>query len=506
MARTINIDTSNKAALQASLTTEFETLEKNYSEVLEKLGAAQGDRDELKNGLKDLKKVLDDAMRTRFAVDKTGNIRALPKSVTKEQVVQFGMKALHAAEAKDRVKMVSLPYGNRFEIDEDDVLANFQRASDDVHLVRLMMGVKNWHEIPNLKVFRDRFLPAAREGATLVKEAFDIQTAGEGLEWLATDMSEQFIEMIRMQRVVAALFEEVPMRHGTLKFPTWLVDLSAKKFAENTSDSGGTAIHEGLNTRNVTSNFSLAAVAAGVTITMSKFVEEDSAIDMLPWGRGAMTEALKEGEEDWIINGDLTGTHMDADVAALDMATMGYGLRYVGNQSVNPARVSAGASKLDSDAAIVATLLASMGGMGKYGVDPSKVALIVGANGNAQLLGVPMWLTANVVGRATNTTGQVGFTPFGWRYAVSSKVKNSLAATGVNTSGTSAVDKTCSILANTRTWKLGRVREITLQVLVETRAKYDQNEIVATMREAFGTPYLTDGTEPHVGYIYDQGV
>lgn len=498
------IDTSSKTKLAESLTNEIERLATHHDETLQRLGAADGDRDELKKGLADLKTIVGDMARLPVAPGVTK--RRLP--VTKEAFVAYGLKALHDAPQKGRVKGINNPWGTDFEIDEDDVLARLNWAGDDIRLLGLMLGKKHPHELREFQHFKGSYIPAVQDAVALVKEAFDIQTAGEGLEWLAMDMSEQFIEMIRIERRVAALFEEVPMRHGKLTFPTWFTDLDAFTFAENTSDSGGTAIDEGLGSKNVTSKFELEAKGFGLTVTLSKFLIEDSAIDQLPWARRAMVEALRNGEEDAIINGDTTATHMDADIAAVTRhpAKAWKGLRYQGLHASNVAKESMGGARMDSMANVRDFSLKVLGNMDEYGVEPDRLALIVGSNGNAQLLSVEPFLTANVIGRATNTSGKIGFTPFGWRYAISGRLRKNLASTGVNTSAASTADKTMSLLVCTPTWKLGKVREITLQLLDQTRAKYDQNEIVATMREAFGSPFGVDGVRPTVGAMYDQGL
>jgi HK97 family phage major capsid protein len=512
----ILIDTTSKATLKSSMEAALAASESKrkelsdkvalfatqHAEVIERLGKADGDRDEQVKALRDLKVLVGDMNRTPTL---DGKKRRIP--VSKEAFLQYGMQAIH--QAKSVVKSTVHPWGTTFETDEDDVFEQWKTAGDDVRLTAMLMGIKDLGRIEQLKIFRGPYLDACKAVEPILKEAFDTGDAGAGLEWLAQDMSEQLIEMIRIERVLAAYFQEVPMRHGSLRFPTWLTDLQAFLMTENTGDSDTPAIGDGLNTRDITSKYDLAAKAVGVAIKMSKFLVEDAAIEELPWARHAIVETLGEAEEEMILNGDTTATHMDTDINAVtDHPAKAFpGLRYVATRSVNPARVAAGGARLDSDASIRDFLLKVLGRMDKYGTSPGKVLCLSGAIGNSQLLSVQAWLTAYAASQAaTNVSGKVPPTPFGWKYAVSGKQRANLDSSGVNSSGTTALDRTSTELVYLPAWKIGKVREVTLQVLDQTRAKQDQIEILGTMREAFGSPYKTDGTEPHVGQVYDQGV
>lgn len=511
----ILIDTSTKPALKESLqkaigagAAQQKALEekvakfaRQYDEILERLGSAEGRTEEQVKGLADLKLLVGDMNRVPTP-DKKRRL-----GVTKEAFVQYGMQAIH--QAKSIVKATQHGWGTTFEVDEDDPFEAWKTAGDDVRLVAMMMGIKDLGRVKQLGIYRGRYLESCKALEPILKEVFNTVNAGEGLEWLAQDMSEQLIEMVRIERVLAGYFQEVPMRHGSLRFPTWLTDLQAFLMSENTTDNSTPAISDGLNTRDITSKYDLQAKAVGVAIRMTKFSIEDMAIDELPWARHAIVETLGEAEEEMILNGDSTATHMDTDINAVtDHPAKAFpGLRYVATRSVNAARIGAGGARLDSDANIRDFLLKVLGRMDKYGTNPGKVLCLTGAIGNSQLLSVQAWLTAYAASQAaTNVSGKVPPTPFGWKYAVSGKQRANLDSTGVNSSGMTALDRTSTELVYIPAWKLGKVREVTLQVLDQTRAKQDQIEILGTMREAFGTPYKTDGTEPHVGQVYDQGV
>lgn len=513
----IVIDTSNKAALKTSLESAigasaaqvkaFEekvaTFARQYDEILERIGSADGRHDEMVKGLKDLKTLVGDMNRTPTL---DGKARKVP--VTKEAFVQYGMQAIH--QSKSAVAVTRHGWGSTFAVDEDDPLEAWKTAGDDVRIVAMLMGIKDLGRIQQLGIFRGRYLDACKAVEPILKEVFNTTVSGEGLEWMAQDMSEQLIEMVRIERVLMSYFQEVPMRHGSLRFPTWLTDLQAFLMTENTSATATTpAVSDGLNTRDITSRYDLQARAVGVSIGLTKFSIEDAAIEELPWARHAIVETLGEAEEEMGLNGDSTATHMDTDINAVtDHPAKAFpGIRYVATRTANAARVSAGGQRLDRDDNIRDYLLRVLGKMDRYGTSPEKVLCLTGAMGNSQLLSVQAWLTAYAASQAaTNASGKVPPTPMGWKYAVSGKQRANLDSTGVNTSGTTALDKTSTELIYIPAWKLGKVREVTLQVLDQTRAKQDQIEILGTMREAFGTPYKTDGTEPHVGQVYDQGV
>lgn len=468
-----------------------------FDEVTDRLGLVEGKGEKIETELGRLATLTKDANRTHVP-GLTEKVGRLP--FTKSDFVKYGMKAAIAAP---------LPIEKKSDgswTAGDGPLATLQAKSDDLRLLAVVMRKNTREEVRELKFYRDEYLPAYREVEAMVKAAFDIQTTGEGLEYVATDLSGSLVEMVRMERRVASLFEELPMPHGVLTVPSWLTDAQAYGFAEVTADTGGTPIDDGLPS-GFTSNFTLTAKGIGLALTTSRFMEEDSVIPWLQLLRRAGIQALVNGEEDVFINGDTTATHMDADVAAVTrhVAKQLTGLRYVGLLAANPALTPASGAYINSDADFRDVVLKCLGKMDKYGVKPGDLAFLVPAVVNAQLLSVEAFLTMYARGSAATNANGIIQSPFGWDYTPTAYLKTNLASSGVNTSGTTTVDKTSAMLVHKPSWKKGRVREITVQLLDQTRALYDQDQLVFTMRQAFRSARKMDGTEPHVGLMVDIG-
>ena len=158
----------------------------------------------------------------------------------------------------------------------------------------------------------------------------------------------------------------------------------------------------------------------------SRSVEADSAAAILPFVRGKLVQAFVEAEEQTILDGDTDGTHQDTDVQALgatDVRTAWDGLR----KKALAQTATAGSGALT--AAQVKTLRATMG---KWGINPSDLALIVGVNGYYDLLGDDNLLTVEKLGpKATILNGQLGMI-YGMPVIVSEHVRENLNASGVH--------------------------------------------------------------------------
>lgn len=473
-----------------------------FEEVSQKFAAAeetaskQGER--IEKAFKQIELLTGDANRTFIPglTEKTGRL-----PFTKEAFLQFGMEAAIRAP-------LSIERGADGELTAGDgPLAKLHEAHDELKILGAIMGKRSPEELKRTKYFREVYAPAYRVVEGMAKGAFDIQTAGEGLEHVSDDMSGSLVEMVRIARRASSLVGELPMPHGVLTVPSWLTDAQAYGFDENTSDTGGTAIPDGI-TAGMTSNFQITAKGIGLALTTSRFMDEDALFPWLPFLRRAGVQALVNGEEDAMFNGDTTATHMDADIHAVTghVAKRWKGWRYVGMLAANTAKTNAGGNPINSDDRFRDTFLTALGRMGKYGVNPGALALFAPGQVNAQLLSVEVFKTMYARGAgATNVSGVIQ-SPFGWNYVLTEYLRNNLAASGFNTSGTATPETTAALIVHTDSWKKGRVREISVQVLDQTRAKYDQIELVFTMRQGFIASRKMDGTEPHVGAVYNIGL
>ena len=130
--------------------------------------------------------------------------------------------------------------------------------------------------------------------------------------------------------------------------------------------------------------------------------------------------------------------------------------------------------------------------MGKYGVDSSGIVHIVGIGSYVNLLADANLLTVDKYGpNATILTGELGRVG-GIPIVVSEYVQSDLNATGVYDGVTTT--KTIAITVDPSAFLIGNRRSMTVQLLTELYAEYDQDAIAVTHRKAFAPRYVSTDT------------
>lgn len=199
-----------------------------------------------------------------------------------------------------------------------------------------------------------------------------------------------------------------------------------------------------------------------------------------------------------IIEGDADGTNQHyysqlADVAALTA------LSTITNSAENffhgiRKRLMAASAKVDAgnDALNEADLANGRKFMGKYGVDPSQLAIIVGPKVYNQMLQLDDVRTIEQYGAAaTVLTGELAKYE-GIPVIVSEYIREDLHTTGFNTNGGDN-DTGSVIFVNRKRWFVGTRRAI--QVKVENnRTQYDVLDLVSFSRKAFQAVLKVDGS------------
>jgi hypothetical protein len=154
--------------------------------------------------------------------------------------------------------------------------------------------------------YRESYLPRL--------QALDTATTAEGVEWVPKELSGNLIERVNLALQVAGLFPSVAM-------PTNPFDISGLaiarqrggKASEQTADTGQTGFKKITPaTRKVT----LTAVKFAVEAIISRELEEDAIVAMLPFLQEELVDYISADIEDAIVNGDTAGTHQDSDVTA----------------------------------------------------------------------------------------------------------------------------------------------------------------------------------------------
>jgi HK97 family phage major capsid protein len=392
--------------------------------------------------------------------------------------------------AEERQKMLSENRKGTFEMDKEDrdpselVMAKsadakvreFQKWNDDVLLTSVLLK----KHPTQLKLFRKRF--EEFRGVSELRKAMDTATASEGAEWIPTDFSSDLIDKVRLATKVPALFPEIQMPTPTFKLPAVASDGAVYLVNENTADTGQTKPTASTpGTRVVT----LTAKKLGSANRYSQELVEDSIIPILDFIKNNMAIAWADALEDVVLNGDTTSTHQDADVtSALDHRKAWKGLRKL---------ALGGATTTTSLTAVptIAELRTMRAKMGRYGVDPSKLALICSAKGYLKLLSVAEIITVDKYGPgATILSGELAKLD-GIPVIVSGKMRDDLGAAGVNDATTNA--KGALLLVYLPAFIRGIRRRMTSWSRYE--GEFDQTVLVTMMRADF-QPLFDEASEP----------
>lgn len=327
------------------------------------------------------------------------------------------------------------------------------------------------------------------------KKALDTATAAQGGDWVPTNFSNELFEFVQLQARVSGLFRTIVMPSNPYKLPIGLARINTYKQPEQTADTGQTKIPVG-DGSNV-GNSTLTAVGHAARVLTSAELDEDAIVPILPFLVKDIGQAIAEGREDFILNGDSAGTHEDTDIGAGSLDSrrrIALGLRAASNDG--------GATyKLDMATFNLTNLRALRVKLGKYGVNPADCALITGPVGYSKLLGLSEVVTMQNFGnQATAVTGSLGNVD-GMPVFVSGFVREDLNASNIYDGVTTT--KTALYMVYRPGWVIGERRAAnSVRVLTELYAESDQVALQVKERVTFKDAYPT-GTNRTIGVGYN---
>jgi hypothetical protein len=304
-----------------------------------------------------------------------------------------------------------------------------------------------------------------------VTKALDTAEAGGGAEFVFTGMSPEVINQVRYELRVLSSLTTVNMPTNPYKVPVELGPATAYLVPENTADTGQTSITASqAGTANITFN----AKSIGALTRISKELNQDSIIPMVPFIQRNLMRGLAEGIENALVNGDTTGTHQDSDVTgATNVAKAWPGLRKL---------ALANNYKTDASTWSLETIRTMRKNMGVFGINPDRLVLFVSPSAYVQMLNWDHIETLDKFGpNATVLTGQV-LRVDGMPVVVSPHLRQNLNASGVYDGTTTT--KTGVLLVNRDVFAVGMRQEIELDQTDEPIA-YRQRTILADMRADF---------------------
>lgn len=321
-----------------------------------------------------------------------------------------------------------------------------------------------------------------------VSKALDTAETGGGAEFVFTGMSPEVINQVRQSLKLSALIPNMPMPTNPYKVPVELNPATAYLIPENVADTGQTSVPA---SQPGTSSLTFNAKSIAALTRISKELNQDSLIPMIPFIQRNLLQGLANGLENALINGDITATHQDTDTTGSTNVA----------KSFNGLRKYALANNWKKDAATwtLTTLRDMRKAMGKYGIDPDQLVLLVSNSAYIQMLGWDQVITVDKYGpNATVLTGEL-LRVDGIPVVVSPYMRQNLDATGVN--GASGNTKTGVILLYRGAFALGRVQDIEL-IQSDEPVPFRQKIVMADMRADF-LPTQPIATEPTLVYGYN---
>lgn len=364
---------------------------------------------------------------------------------------------------------VHAPRITEFRQEHHGLVRSFQQTVADMALFGLLIdrsvrsSGQGFEVARSHRLFKDRWNNLMR--------AMDVDTSAEGGTWVPTGIGATLHEKVRASGKIAPLFSRIDLPTNPWKWPIEGADATAYRVAEPTGDTESKMTASTPGT--VAATFD--AEIFGARALFSRSLEADSAVAILPYVRRKLVQAFVDAEEKAVLDGDSDGTHQDSDVGAstTDARTAWDGLR-------KRALANAGQALTAVSSANIATLRKSMG---KWGLNPADLALIVGVSGYHQLLSDTNLITVDKMGaQATILNGQIG-SVYGVPVIASEHVRENLNATGVYDGITTT--KTYLLAVNRNEWAFGQRMALDVEVDDSIYRETYQRVLVGFMREDF---------------------
>ena len=453
---------------------------------------------DLKKSLADAKKALEAKKAERLAASQKGGKKTVTKGampeLLKKSLANFGVKSLNELIAVNTAEK-KFAYVSK---EEKEKVKALKEGVDTAMLISKLFK----KPVQKTKFFQDEL--------SFTLKAFGIATGTDGFEWIPTIVADSYIDEFNLERKVSGLFTEVKMPSNPYKWPV----LSAGAIARRT----GVATAIGKQTFKTDKTIQFDAEKLASRYELPEELNEDSAPDVIKAIRQELMEGQEKALEIAILEGDNDGTHMHhfsqlPDVAAgtlisaiaaetCETAFDGIRKRLIAAGLANSS-VDAGGNAISE-----AELSACRGKMGKFGVDPSQVAIISGTKVYNQMLQLDDVRTIEQYGgQATVLAGELAKYE-GMPVIVSEYLREDLGPAAVNTS-TPANNITGSLLmVNRKRWFLGLRRAVQIKVEAN-KTELDVLDLVAFSRRAFQAVLKKDGSnyaqESSAAMVYNIG-
>ena len=323
-------------------------------------------------------------------------------------------------------------------------------------------------------------------------------TAGSGAEWIPDGTFPSIYEEFQTPNAVAALFGTIDMPNATMLQPS--LTTGVRPYKRNAISSDDPANYTGSTP--VTSETTITVSNWAVRVVYDEMDAEDAVVAMEPLVRRLVVDALNDGYEDTMINGDTAASHQD-DIANWNIRSR-WGSVGLGG-AADHRRIFLGLRALATDRSqtigmgssqtVTGLMSELVGGMGERAA--SQLAIIVSPEVFYQkLLADTNVLTLDKLGAAASLlSGQLA-SVFGHPIIVSRYMGADLNGSGVYDNATT--DKS-GVLAVDRSAFFHYQRRGAL-VELERDIKSGGTHVVATLRRCFKTVSGSNEAVVRFGY------
>ena len=258
-------------------------------------------------------------------------------------------------------------------------------------------------------------------------------SGGVGATLDFTLLSSTMIDKMRLALVIANQFQEITLTRATQKFPT--------RTADGFGVLGGSTATSPPATGTLSNPFPTIAHFTNPTFSERQFdvkhllvfmwwnddMLEDSIVPWLPMMREDISYFAARTLDRAILDGDLTGTHMDTDVAAAnanDFRKAWYGLR-----KMSKANWTAGGSAAITEVKVHALHKS----LGIYGKDPARMRYVASLKSMYDLVGLGVLNTSIKTAPFDSLTSTGTITSlWGSPLLISEFIRGDIGVTGVN--------------------------------------------------------------------------
>jgi HK97 family phage major capsid protein len=367
----------------------------------------------------------------------------------------------------------------------DEAKASTQRLNGGKSLPSSMNDGITASQLAHAAASGERAIKSLRESILYGNGAKALTTTGSGtgLELMPSDLSADLQMRMFIESMLAAEMLAAEIQMPTQPFELPLIT-TRPNFYTGTQAPGSDPTASDPGTGKIT-------LDSKKLIGMSEYsyeADEDSIIAILPMIQEQLGAGAADAYEDALINGDTAGTQ-DTGTGATAALKIFNGFRKLALANTATKKTMTGGITADN----ISVLRKAMG---KFGMRPADLMLLVGPNGYNDIVNLDETLTFDKVGSAAAArilTGNAA-SIFGIRIVVSSKVLENLTSAGIYDGATTTQGSL--LLVNKSQFLVGSRRGFTVEVDVDRKRQV--NAVIASFRRAFTPKETPSASNPSV--------